>query len=150
MTAHATRKATFRLALLAVLLLSGCSSVGPDFAKPEAPVSQNWIDANDPRVRTGPAQYKDWWKAFDDAVLDRLVDRAYRDNLSLRIAGVRVLEARAMLGIAVGRLYPQTQQASGSVQDIRLSDRYPLGPLSSHRPSPMPYRATFSITGRTR
>jgi NodT family efflux transporter outer membrane factor (OMF) lipoprotein len=129
MTAHAIRKATFRLALLAVLLLSGCSSVGPDFVKPEAPVSQNWIDDNDPRVKTGPAQYKDWWKAFNDPVLDRLIDRAYRDNLSLRIAGVRVLEARALVGIAVGRLYPQTQQASGSVQDIRLSDRYPLGAL---------------------
>jgi NodT family efflux transporter outer membrane factor (OMF) lipoprotein len=129
MTAHAIGKATFRLALLAALFLCGCSSVGPDFVKPEAPVSRNWTDAGDPRVKTGPAQYKDWWKAFDDPVLDRLIDRAYRDNLSLKIAGVRILEARAMLGIAVGRLYPQMQQASGSVQDVRLSDRYPLAAL---------------------
>jgi NodT family efflux transporter outer membrane factor (OMF) lipoprotein len=129
MTAHAIWKATFRLALLGALLLFGCSSVGPDFVKPGAPVSRNWTDAGDPRVKTGPAQYRDWWKAFNDPVLDRLIDRAYRDNFSLKIAGVRVLEARAVLGIAVGRLYPQVQQASGSVQDVRLSERYPLNAL---------------------
>ncbi len=129
----AVRKARVRLAPVAALLLSaflvsGCA-VGPDFVKPEAPVSRNWIDAGDPRVKTGPARYKEWWKAFNDPFLDGLIDRAYRDNLSLRVAGVRVLEARAILGIAVGRLYPQTQQATGAVQDIRLSDRYPLGAL---------------------
>ncbi len=115
-------------ALLVALLLFGCT-LGPDFVKPKAAVSPNWVDANDPRVNTGPAQYRDWWKAFNDPVLDRLIDRAYRDNLSLRIAGVRVLEARAQLGIAAGRLYPQVQQASGSLQDNRLSERYPLGAL---------------------
>jgi len=115
-------------ALLVALLLFGCT-LGPDFVKPKTAVSPNWLDADDPHVNTGPAQYRDWWKAFNDPVLDRLIDRAYRDNLSLRIAGVRVLEARAQLGIAVGRLYPQVQQASGSLQDNRLSERYPLGAL---------------------
>src|SRR5208337_4891858 len=55
-------------------------------------------------------------------VLDRLIDRAYRENLTIRIAGMRVLEARAELGIAIGRLFPQTQQASGSLQRVRISE----------------------------
>src|SRR2546426_7615358 len=38
------------------------------------------------------------------SVLDRLVARAYRDNLTLQQAGVRVLQARAQLGIAVGEV----------------------------------------------
>jgi len=108
-------------ALFIALLFWGCT-VGPNFTRPKVEVSPTWLDANDWRVKTGPAQYRNWWKAFNDPVLDRLIDRAYRGNLSLRIAGVRVLEARAQLGIAVGRLYPQTQQASGSVQRIRLSE----------------------------
>ncbi len=118
------------LALFIAVLLSGCS-VGPNFVKPKAAVSPTWLDADDWRVKTGPAEYSNWWKAFNDPVLDRLIDQAYRGNLSLRVAGVRVLEARAQLGIAVGRLYPQAQQASGSLQDVghkrTVSNRRPPG-----------------------
>jgi NodT family efflux transporter outer membrane factor (OMF) lipoprotein len=99
--------------------------VGPEYSRPAAPVSVDWQDAGDPRVKTGPAAYKDWWKVFADPALDRLVQQAYRDNLSLRIAGLRVLEARAQLGIAIGGLYPQTQQAVGSLQYNRTSERVP-------------------------
>ncbi len=72
-------------------------------------------------MKTEPAEYRNWWKAFNDPKLDRLIDTAYRENLNLRLAGVRVLEARAQLGIATGQLYPQSQQATGSVQKNRES-----------------------------
>src|SRR5271157_1166425 len=123
------------LALLIAFLLCGCS-VGPNFTKPKATVSPAWLDADDWRVKTGPAEYRTWWKAFNDPVLDRLIDRAYQGNLSLRIAGVRVLEARAQLGIAIGRLYPQSQQVSGSLQDVGTSERSPLGALLGSSPLP--------------
>lgn len=122
------------LALIIVSILFGCS-VGPNYTRPEVAVSPNWLEEGDPRVKTTASDYRDWWKAFGDPVLDRLIDRAYRENLSLRIAGVRVLEARAQLGIATGRLYPQTQQASGSLQRIRLSERSPQAALVQSRPS---------------
>ncbi|MGD0236959.1 MAG: efflux transporter outer membrane subunit [Syntrophorhabdales bacterium] len=123
------------LALFVAILLCGCS-VGPNFVKPEAVVSPNWLDADDWRVKTGPAEYRNWWKAFNDPVLDRLIDQAYRGNLSLRVAGVRVMEARAQLGIAVGRLYPQAQQASGSLQDVGTSERSAIGALLGSSPAP--------------
>ncbi|HWT77693.1 MAG TPA: efflux transporter outer membrane subunit, partial [Candidatus Methylomirabilis sp.] len=114
----------FLSCLLFALFLSGaCTKVGPDFIRPEAAVSPGWVDAGDQRVDKGPVDFRDWWRVFNDPVLDRLIDRAYRENLSLRIAGVRVLEARAQLGIAVGEFYPQTQQASGSLQYNRVSER---------------------------
>ena len=109
---------------LLFLLFSGCM-VGPDFRRSVAPVSQNWLDAGDPRVKSEVADYREWWKTFNDPVLDRLVDRAYRENLNLRIAGVRVLAARAQLGITVGELFPQTQQAFGSLQYNRTSEHAP-------------------------
>lgn len=108
--------------LITVSLLSGCMKVGPDFLRPESTVSPDWIEAGDGRVQNGPADYRRWWKAFNDPVLDSLIDRAYRENLTLRIAGVRVLEARAQLGIAIGNIFPQTQQASGYVERIRVSE----------------------------
>jgi NodT family efflux transporter outer membrane factor (OMF) lipoprotein len=95
--------------------------VGPDFHRPDVVVSQNWIEAGDERVKTDSADYRNWWQAFNDPVLDRLIDKAYRENLSVRIAGVRVLEARAQLGIAAEGLYPQTRQISGSLQYNRPS-----------------------------
>ena len=110
--------------LVVIFLLSGCA-VGPNFTRSPVTVSQSWLDAGDERVKTEAAEYRTWWQAFNDPVLNRLIDRAYRENLTLRIAGVRVLEARAQLGIAVGELYPQSQQAFGSVQYNRTSESAP-------------------------
>jgi NodT family efflux transporter outer membrane factor (OMF) lipoprotein len=109
--------------LVPVLLVFGGCMVGPSFQRPKAPVSAGWLEAGDERVGTEATTYRGWWRAFDDPVLDHLVERAYRENLSLRQAAVRVLQARAQLGIAIGEVFPQTQQAVGSVQYLRTSDR---------------------------
>ncbi|MFB3884181.1 MAG: efflux transporter outer membrane subunit [Thermodesulfobacteriota bacterium] len=108
-----------------IVILSGCFKGGPDFTRPRVSVSQTWLDAGDQRVRAEAADDRAWWKAFHDPVLDGLIDRAYRENLSLRIAGVRVLQARAQLGITAGEIYPQTQRAFGSVEYNRISQRAP-------------------------
>lgn len=109
------------------LMVGGCAKVGPDFLRPKTSVSPNWMEAADERVKTSRAEYRAWWEAFNDPVLNRIVDHAYRENLSLKVAGLRVLEARAQLGVAVGELYPQTQQASGSVTYNRLSEKSAQG-----------------------
>lgn len=111
------------LASLTAVLLCGCMKVGPEYVRPQTSVSREWIETHDTRVNTEPAEYRAWWEVFNDPVLDRLIDRAYCENLSLKIAGVRVLEARAQLGIAVGSLYPQRQQAAGSTTFTRSSER---------------------------
>ncbi len=111
--------------LAVILCLAGCTKVGPNFLQPKAKVSENWLDTGDYRIKTEPTDYRSWWQVFNDPVLDRLIARAYRENLNLRAAGVKVLEARAQLGIAVGQLFPQTQQASGSLQYNRPSEHSP-------------------------
>ena len=105
-----------------LLAFAGCM-VGPNYQRPKVSVSPNWGETGNQRVSTESTTYRGWWRAFNDPVLDRLVARAYRDNLTLRQAGVRVLQARAQLGIAVGEVFPQTQQAIGSVEYYRTSDR---------------------------
>ena len=112
-----------RFLLVVLLLVAGCVKVGPDFAKPETAVASKWLEEGDKRVRTDPQEGKSWWQAFNDPILDRLIESAYRENLNLRIAGVRVLTARAQLGIAAGEVFPQVQAASGSVEKNRLSER---------------------------
>src|SRR5580765_5534831 len=117
-----------RLILLVPVLLTfaGCM-IGPDYQRPKVSISPSWGQTGDQRVSTESTTYRDWWRAFNDPVLDRLVARAYRDNLTLQQAGVRVLQARAQLGIAVGEVFPQTQQLIGSVEYNRTSDRAALG-----------------------
>lgn len=102
--------------------------VGPDFAAPEAPIVDTWVQADGQQVRPESGNYRTWWTSLGDSVLDRLIDTAYRQNLGLQVAGVRVVEARAQLGIAVGDLYPQTQQGFGSLGYQRLSERAPTAP----------------------
>jgi NodT family efflux transporter outer membrane factor (OMF) lipoprotein len=104
------------------LLLSGCM-VGPDYVSPPAETAAQWLDFRDGRLKTNFTDVRDWWKTFNDPVLNRLIERAYLNNLNLRVAGVRILEARAQLAIATGNLYPQNQQLTGSLNKIRLSQR---------------------------
>ena len=96
-----------------MLVLAGCTTVGPDFVQPEAPVLEQWQEADGAVLTRTPAEQIRWWEAFGDPVLSKLIEIAYQNNYSLKIAGLRVLEARAQLGIAVGYLYPQVQQANG-------------------------------------
>jgi len=121
-----TRCGRFSLVwLIPFLVAAGCLKVGPNFSTPRTAVSKTWLDSGDKRLKPEPGEYRNWWRAFGDPTLDRLIETAYRDNLSLRIAGVRVLEARAQLGVATGQLYPQTQQAMGSYEKVRASARSP-------------------------
>jgi NodT family efflux transporter outer membrane factor (OMF) lipoprotein len=95
--------------------------VGPNYGRPPAPVAKQWIDAADVRVRQTPDDLSKWWTVFNDPALDGLICAAYQQNLTLRQAGFRVLQARAELGIAVGTFFPQTQQATGDYQREALS-----------------------------
>src|SRR6202045_3898124 len=87
--------------------------VGPNYRKPDAAVASNWIDASDKRVRTDSDDLSEWWTVFNDPVLNDLVCDAYSQNLTLREAGYRVLQARAQLAIAVGAIFPQAQAMTG-------------------------------------
>lgn len=110
--------------MLVAPLLAGCTSfreyvsngfkVGPNYRRPPAPVANDWIDADDMRLRKEEnPELAHWWTVFRDPVLDQLVADSYRQNLTLREAGFRILQNRALLGIAVGGFFPQQQYAFG-------------------------------------
>ncbi|MFY0567226.1 efflux transporter outer membrane subunit [Archangium lansingense] len=101
--------------MLVVLVLGGCTTVGPDFKRPEVALTENWGAKGDPRIATQAATDSQWWKAFNDPTLNRLVELAYQQNLPLQVAGLRIVEARARLGVATGQQYPQVQAAFGNV-----------------------------------
>jgi outer membrane protein TolC len=87
--------------------------LGSDYMRPPAPTAETWIETGDPAVEREAQVIDAWWTVFNDPVLNRFVETADRQNPSLRAAGVRVLEAQARRGIAIGQLFPQQQEAFG-------------------------------------
>ena len=115
------KRRTRAAAIAGTALLSACTTVGPDFQRPQVP---SWLaqwtggsldsltaDRRIPRV----GQLPEWWRTFHDPVLESLVAEAQRVNPNVRTAGLRIMEARAQLGIAGSALYPQVQQATSDL-----------------------------------
>jgi NodT family efflux transporter outer membrane factor (OMF) lipoprotein len=117
------------LLLLLILLSGGCTLLGPDFESPEARLPELWAEAgNEAFSGQREEENAEWWKLFNDPVLDKLVQTAYAQNLSLRTAGLRILEARALSGLVRGNIYPQLQEMNGNIMTIGTTgpaaDRY--------------------------
>lgn len=140
---HARRRGRrwVSVAMAAMTLISPCGcttsmrdwigngfKVGPDYCKPHAPVANDWIKDDDQEIEN--RHIVDWWTVFEDPKLNELIETAYRQNLSLRVAGTRVLQARAQQAIAVGGLFPQSQQAFGQYSRINLSPNQANNPAA--------------------
>jgi NodT family efflux transporter outer membrane factor (OMF) lipoprotein len=131
-------------ALLAAASLAGCVRLGPDFQSPRLA----WIDHWDSQALNAASQQhpqpdnRQWWTQFDDPLLERLIAEADIHNPNLRIAALRILEARAQLGIARSGRYPQLQQASA---DAFYLDRNQYGGDTELDSSAWQYGAGFDI-----
>jgi NodT family efflux transporter outer membrane factor (OMF) lipoprotein len=99
--------------------------VGPDYIKPTAPEPQGWLESADSKIESKSADFSSWWTVFNDPTLNALVQNAYEQNLTLQATGIRILQARAQLGIAIGEQYPQTQQSTGDATAERTSRNLP-------------------------
>src|SRR5205807_3152743 len=95
--------------LIVCSLFLGCM-VGPNFKEPPSAVAKHWVEPATTQISTETSAQAEWWKQFNDPVLDKLIETAYHQNLTLQVAGLRVLEARANRGVAVGQFFPQLQQ----------------------------------------
>jgi NodT family efflux transporter outer membrane factor (OMF) lipoprotein len=121
--------------LILVFVLNACAILGPDYQEPGVKWLDDW--ESDLYGQMGspeePSQVdvRFWWRLFDDPVLNGLIELAKQENPSLRIAGLRIIESRAALGIALSSRYPQVQQATGAIDYVNTqkyggsaTDRY--------------------------
>jgi multidrug efflux system outer membrane protein len=98
---------------LVILLLAGCTTVGPDYQRPEVSLPQTYPAAEQP----GPALAADWWQAFNDPILNDLVASARANNADARLAAARVQEADAVLREARGALFPEITGNYGATRN---------------------------------
>jgi NodT family efflux transporter outer membrane factor (OMF) lipoprotein len=118
-----------RVAGTALALLLGAScTVGPDYVRPDlsARTGSTWVeaDAKAPERRESPsaaAELATWWRAFDDAELASLVERALVGNLALAEAAERLAAVRAQRGIVDAERWP-TLDAQGRVARAATDD----------------------------
>ena len=107
---------------IAVLVLTACTTLGPEYEPPEVKWLEEWESDLYGRIENpesgASVDLSLWWHLFDDPVLNQLIDLAKAQNPTLRIAGLRVLESRAALGIANSSRYPQVQQATGAITHL--------------------------------
>lgn len=113
------------LSLLAVVLLTGCFRVGPDFKPPAAATQESWMEQSSQIAMGQEIEIGPWWNNYQDDTLNALIDYALQENFTLEAAGYRILAARANLGFAIGEYFPQTQQAEGSFIRTHISANAP-------------------------
>ena len=88
----------FLMLSASALVLSACA-VGPDHVAPlpSAAASGPFLSAQDPAVATLAPVEGNWWRLYDDPVLDGLVTDALAANTDIRVAVARIARARASL-----------------------------------------------------
>jgi multidrug efflux system outer membrane protein len=105
--------------LLAAMVLVGCATAplpaNPDHALPAIPAQ---FKEDGARFTTAmPAEQADrgaWWRAFNDPVLNDLVERAGARNANIQEAGARLAQARALLRSADANRAPQLGIGAGA------------------------------------
>ena len=110
----------FRFAIAGSILLAGGCSVGPNYQKPDLPVPADWKEAQQKGVDARSTELARWWSAFNDPLLNSLVERAVRSNLDLRFAEARIREARASRVVTASGAWP-TLNVSGGYTRNRAS-----------------------------
>jgi multidrug efflux system outer membrane protein len=88
-----------------VALLAGCT-LTPKYDRPAAPVSEKWPSGVNQTNATNSTADIDWKNFFDDARLQNLIKLALENNRDLRVAALRVEQARAQYRIQRAELYP--------------------------------------------
>src|ERR1035437_2135860 len=132
----------YQLWLLAVGLtmpFAGCT-VGPNFVRPTPQTPAHWADvaasnrpdehARDSAMTEETADLRRWWADFNDPTLSSLIERAVDSNLDLRVAVLRIEEARAQRAVTAASLWPSLA-ANASYTRTRLSETTPTGALFS-------------------
>jgi NodT family efflux transporter outer membrane factor (OMF) lipoprotein len=106
-----------RAAALLTVLLTGCTTAGPNYRQPAVVVPPHYQEGA--ASTAGDAELASWWRGFGDPQLSALIDLALVQNLDIQSAAARIREARALERAAGAAGLPQVDaQASAARQRI--------------------------------
>ncbi len=111
---------------IAFITLTGCTTVGPEFKPIATELPENWQFKENSNIEINES----WWEGFNDPVLDKLITISHQENLSLREALLRIVEARAVLGVTNANNLLRTK-LNGSVSSTKQSEHASPQPLDN-------------------
>jgi NodT family efflux transporter outer membrane factor (OMF) lipoprotein len=120
--------------------------VGPEYCVPKTEVADDWLDSENPTIQRDSGNIARWWQIFNDPTLDRLVELANEQNITLREAYYRVSEAEAQRRVVAGWIFPQSQSLSGDYTRIQRSSEVAIFPRGMPSNSPFANLAATSIS----
>ena len=123
------------LSVSVTLFSFGCT-VGPDYQKPDLAVPAGWQEAQQSGVNARSAELTRWWTAFNDPLLDTLVERAVQSNLDLRIAEGRIREARAAQAVTVAGEWPTVGVSASYTRNRSSQNAFAITPQGGGASSP--------------
>lgn len=127
-----------RLSISTIFLLAGCVSLAPEYQRPAAPVPQQFsLSRNGLMPAAQNYQDSGWRNFFADPQVTRLIAEALSNNRDLRMAALKVEEARAQFNVTNADRYPQLNASSG----ITYS-----GGLKSDKPTSQAYDAGLELS----
>lgn len=116
------------LGALLAALLGACTTVGPDYQRPAAPLeSGGFVNAGAATVNAAApsADIATFWRGFGDAQLSALVERGIAANGDIRIAQARLQEARANLNEADALARPGVGLTAGVTRSVQPATQVP-------------------------
>jgi len=127
--------------ILLVLLLSGCTRLGPDFEEPLVKTPESY------RTEAALTELGDdlqWWKLFDDQYLVSLVSMALERNRDIQIAVSRIAQSRAVLGFTEADQYPRLDLDGGINRgNFTGTGKSPNTDTSSYITAPLSWEIDF-------
>ncbi|MCU1382278.1 MAG: efflux system, outer rane lipoprotein NodT family [Acidobacteria bacterium] len=112
------------VALTAAVAASSACAVGPHYQRPAAPVPPTFKESSASSVgATAPIGYSDWWRVFDDPVLNGLEGEADGANQDIRVAVARVDEAEAAVRSSRSSMYPSVNVGASASRNREAQNR---------------------------
>ncbi|MBI3546576.1 MAG: efflux transporter outer membrane subunit [Gammaproteobacteria bacterium] len=114
--------------LLGGIIVAGCA-VGPDYQRPATALPAQYNESASATEQDTVAVTRDWWKLFNDATLNELMEKALQNNADVQLAVARMEEADAALRATGAALFPEIDLgASGTRSRSSVLAATPLPP----------------------
>jgi outer membrane protein, multidrug efflux system len=95
------------ISLLLIMLLTGCSALGPNFERPEPNLPETFSEPDAAQTDAAEVAMQEWWKYYQDEKLNELVGFALQNNTNIQLAAARIEEADAKMREVGAYLFPE-------------------------------------------
>ncbi len=129
------------VACASAAVLAGCM-VGPNYTRPkvDAPADFRF----EPKA-TAETANTEWWKQFNDPVLDALIAEALANNVNVKIAAANILQAAGLLTQTRSELFPQVGY-SGTGERLKAPNTGLVSVIPNYPNPQSSYQALLSVS----